>query len=57
MPTTCLYTVTDSSAAWNSCFDPATPADSLEFEGAHVTMATNPKVWSLLVDRLARPLL
>ncbi len=55
VPTTCLYTVTDGTVAWRSCLDPETPADCLEFAGVHVTMASNPAVWSLLAERLARP--
>ena len=55
VPTTCLYTVTDGTVAWRSCLDPDTPADCIEFEGVHVTMASNPAVWSLVAERLARP--
>ena len=56
VPATCLYTVTDGTVTWNSCLDPETLADCLEFPGVHLTMATNPVVWSLLVERLVRPL-
>lgn len=56
VPSTCLYTVTDGTVAWRSCLDPDDPADCLEFEGEHVTMALNPGVWSHLAERLARPL-
>ena len=56
IPSTCLYTVTDGTVAWGSCLDPDTPTDCFEFEGVHVTMALNPAVWSLLAERLARPL-
>ena len=55
VPSTCLYTITDGTVAWSSCMDPDNPADCLEFEGAHVTMASNPAVWSMLAERLARP--
>ena len=54
VPSTCLYTVTDGTVAWSSCLDPDAPADCFEFTGVHVTMASNPAVWSLLVERLAR---
>ena len=56
VPSTCLYTVTDGTVAWGSCLDLDAPADCLEFQGAHVTMAANPFVRSLLADRLARSL-
>lgn len=56
MPSTCLYTVTDGTVAWGSCLNPDAPADCLGFAGAHVTMASNAMVWSLLAERLARPL-
>ena len=56
VPSTCLYTVTDGTVAWGSCLDPNNPTDCFKFEGVHVTMALNPAVWSLLSERLARPL-
>jgi pimeloyl-ACP methyl ester carboxylesterase len=57
VPTTCLYTTTDGTVAWGSCLDPQIPEDCLEFKGEHVTMASNPIVWSLVAKRLVRPLI
>ena len=57
VPSTCFYTVTDGTVTWGSCLDPETPTDCLEFSGVHLTMATNPEVWSMLAERLVRPLI
>ena len=49
---TSLYTMTDGTVAWQSCLDPDTPERCHMFVGPHVTMAANPAVWSLVVQRL-----
>jgi pimeloyl-ACP methyl ester carboxylesterase len=56
IPATYLYTVTDGTVAWASCLDPERPIDCFEFKGSHMTMPSNPAVWSLVAKRLARSL-
>lgn len=56
VPATYLYTITDGTVAWASCLDPENPADCFEFKGAHLTMPSNPAVWSLIAKRLVRSL-
>jgi pimeloyl-ACP methyl ester carboxylesterase len=56
VPATYLYTTMDGMVAWASCLDPENPADCFEFRGAHMTMPSNPAVWSLVAKRLVRSL-
>jgi hypothetical protein len=56
IPATYLHTITDGTVAWASCMDPDRPTDCFEFKGSHMTMPSNPAVWSLVAKRLARSL-
>ncbi len=52
VPSTCLYTRRDGIVAWRNCFDPCAPQDSFEIQGAHVTMAIDQQVLSIVAARL-----
>jgi pimeloyl-ACP methyl ester carboxylesterase len=56
IPATYLYTITDGTVSWESCLDPERPTDCFEFKGSHMTMPSNPEVYSLVAKRLARSL-
>ena len=54
VPGTFVYTTSDGTVAWQSCYDPRYPGDCFEVTGPHVTMATNPAVLAILLRRLPR---
>ena len=56
VPCTFLYTVTDGTVAWESCLDPDQASDCFEIQGPHITMADNPMVRAILLQRLPRRL-
>jgi hypothetical protein len=54
VPVTSLFSQRDGIVAWESCRDPATPADNIEVECSHVMMEQNADVFRHVADRLAR---
>lgn len=55
VPVTCIYTRRDGIVAWESCLDPARPADNAEVACNHVLMPVDPEVFRILAHRLADP--
>jgi pimeloyl-ACP methyl ester carboxylesterase len=52
-PVTSIYTRRDGIVAWRSCIDPDAPEDCFEIDGAHVTIAQDPAVLSIVSRRLS----
>ena len=56
VPGTYLYTKRDGIVAWESCIDRRAPLDCFAIDGTHVTIASDPSVRAIVLERLARPL-
>ncbi len=56
VPGTYLYTKRDGIVAWESCIDRRAPQDCFAIDGTHVTIAIDPSVRAIVLERLARPL-
>ncbi len=56
VPGTYLYSKDDGIVAWESCLDRRFPEDCFAIEGTHVTIATDPSVRAIVLERLARRL-
>ena len=54
VPGTYLYSKRDGIVAWESCIDVRYPQDCFAIDGSHVTMANDPSVRAILLDRLGR---
>jgi hypothetical protein len=57
LPTTSIYSRTDGIVAWQACLNPesATQAENIEVDGSHCGLGWNPKVLSIIADRLRQP--
>ncbi len=53
VPATSLFSRCDGIVAWESCRDPATPADNIEVACPHVMMEQDPDVFRHIAERLA----
>ncbi len=53
MPRTVMYSREDGLVNWTACVDAACPEDCIEITGAHVLIACNPQVMTILAERLA----
>ena len=56
VPGTYIYCRSDGVVDWRCCLDPDAPEDNFEITGHHTTVAGNPEVRRILLERLARPL-
>ncbi len=56
VPGTYIYSRNDGIVAWQSCLDPRFPGDCFAIEGPHVTIANDPSVRAIVLDRLGRRL-
>lgn len=56
VPSTSIYTKTDSIVAWKSCIEPPSEkTDNIEVYASHVGLGVNPFVFYAVADRLALP--
>lgn len=56
VPTTSVYSRTDGVVSWEACMLRAgRRAENIEVEGSHLGLPWNPKVISIVADRLAQP--
>ena len=57
VPTTAIYSRTDGVVAWQCCVERDAPqVESIEVnEASHVGLVWNPRVWSIVADRLSQP--
>lgn len=53
VPATAFYTRSDGIVAWDSCYDANSDDVSVEMQGAHLTLCSNPETLRVLVQRLA----
>jgi pimeloyl-ACP methyl ester carboxylesterase len=54
VPRTILFSREDGIVNWLSCVDRSCPEDCFEIAGPHTLIAHNPRVMSIVADRLAR---
>lgn len=54
VPVTSVYSSNDGIVAPESCFDPVHPADCFAIDGPHVTIATDPAVKAIVLNRLLK---
>lgn len=54
VPRTILFSREDGIVNWRSCVDASCPQDCVEITGPHTLIAHNPRVMTILADRLAR---
>jgi hypothetical protein len=52
VPETALYSPRDGIVAWQSCYDPHRPSDSIAIDTPHVTIASDPAVLATVLSRL-----
>jgi hypothetical protein len=57
VPTTSIYSRTDGIVAWQACLERADcdHAENIEVDGSHFGLGWNPKVLSVIADRLRQP--
>jgi len=57
VPTTSIYSRTDGVVAWQACLNPVqgVKVENVEVEGSHCGLGWNPKVLSVIADRLRQP--
>lgn len=56
VPGSYLYSKRDGIVAWESCLDVRYPQDCFEIDGTHVTIAVDPSVRGIVLERLGRRL-
>jgi hypothetical protein len=54
VPGSYLYTPRDGIVAWESCIDIRYPEDCFAIDGVHVTIANDPSVRTIILERLGR---
>jgi pimeloyl-ACP methyl ester carboxylesterase len=54
VPATFIYSRDDGIVAWESCCDTDRPADNIETQGPHVSVAQNLDVFRIIAERLAK---
>jgi hypothetical protein len=54
VPGSYLYTRRDGIVAWESCIDARHPEDCFAIDGVHVTIASDPSVRRIILERLGR---
>lgn len=56
VPTTSVYSRSDGVVAWEACLlRPTRRAENIEVDGSHIGLPFNPKVISVVANRLAQP--
>ncbi|HEY0858624.1 MAG TPA: alpha/beta hydrolase [Albitalea sp.] len=57
VPTTSIYSRTDGVVAWQACLnpEPLPHVENIEVDGSHCGLGWNPKVLSIVADRLRQP--
>jgi hypothetical protein len=51
-----LYSRRDGIVAWESCHDPRRPQDNVAIDAPHLTIASDPAVQAMVLERLGRKL-
>ncbi len=54
VPETIIYSKRDEVVAWTSCLEEGSEVEAVEVDCSHYSMPYQPRVWSLILERLSR---